>query len=302
MVEPQLGMSMDQLVETARLAEELRFGYFFRSDHILPTNDKRGMASPECWTSLGAIAASTKQVKFGPLVTPIGFRSPALLARMACTLHSFSGGRLQLSVGAGWYEAEYRAHGFPFPDFRTRRDQFREALHIITAMVHDGEVDFDGKFFSAHTDCYPRPYGDLHIIVGARTKSLVKLAGTMADEWNSFSLPTEVYQGLREVLTASADGRKVEVSTMTPYMVGKTQSDLEASARLQAAKLGQPLSPTEVLQRLRNRNAPCGTAEDFVEKVREIHDSGVQRIYFQTLVPENRSMVELLRDTLAPGV
>src|SRR5215472_15751261 len=116
MLEPQLGMSMDQLVGAAKTAEDLGFGYLFRSDHILPTNDSHGIDSPECWTSLGAVAVATKRIKFGPMVTPIGFRNPALLAKMACTLHSYSQGRLQMAVGAGWYEAEYLAHGFPFPD------------------------------------------------------------------------------------------------------------------------------------------------------------------------------------------
>jgi len=298
MLEPQLGMTMEQLVGTAKLAEKLGFGYLFRSDHVLPTNDRRGMDSPECWTSLGVIAASTSRIKFGPLVSPVGFRNPALLAKMACTLHSFSKGRLQLSIGAGWYEAEYRAHGFPFPDFKGRLAQFREALDIITAMVREGKVDYDGKFFSAHTDCYPRPDGRLHLVVGARTKSLVRLAGMKADEWNFFNLPAEVYQELWGVLKAAAEGREVGVSLMAPYIVGKRESDLEASAKLQASKLGQSLSPKEVLERLRGRNAPCGTVDDFVDQIRGILDSGVQRIYFQTLVPENTDMIELLADIL----
>ncbi len=298
MLEPQLGMSMGQLVGTAKLAEDLGFGYVFRSDHVIPTNDKRGLDSPECWTSLGVIAEATRRISFGPLVSPIGFRNPALLAKMACTLHSHTKGRLQLAIGAGWYEAEYRAYGYPFPDFKGRLAQFREALDIITAMAREGRVDYDGKFFSAHTDCYPRPEGQLHLIIGARTKSLVRLAGTKADEWNFFNLPVEVFQELWGVLNASAQGRQVEVSLMTPYMVGKNQSDLEASAKIQVSKLGQAYSPSELLERLHARNAPCGTVDDFVEQVRGILDSGVQKIYFQTLVPENKTMVELLADTL----
>jgi alkanesulfonate monooxygenase SsuD/methylene tetrahydromethanopterin reductase-like flavin-dependent oxidoreductase (luciferase family) len=302
MLEPQLGMSMDQLVKTSRLAEELGFGYLFRSDHLLPTNDKRGIDSPECWTSLGAIAASTSKLRFGPLVSPIGFRNPALLAKMACTLHSYSKGRLQLAIGAGWYESEYRSHGYSFPGFSERLAQFREALEIITALVREGRADIDGKYFSAHTDCYPRPHGDLHLIIGARTKSLVRLAGRRADEWNFFNLGDEPYQELWGVLNPAAEGRKVEVSMMTPYLIAKNQSELEASAKLQASKLGQSLSPKEVVERLNARRAPCGTVSDFVEQVRGVVESGVQKVYFQTLVPENIGMIELLADTLKRGV
>ncbi|MDA4127138.1 MAG: LLM class flavin-dependent oxidoreductase [Thaumarchaeota archaeon] len=298
MLEPQLGMSMDQLVGSARLAEELSFGYLYRSDHILPTDDRRGIDSPECWTSLGAVAASTSKIKFGPLVSPVGFRNPALLAKMACTLHSYSRGRLQLAIGAGWYEPEYRAHGFPFPDLKERVAQFDEALEIITALVRAGRADFDGKFFSAHTDCYPRPDGHLHIIVGARTKPLVRIAAKRVDEWNFFHLPPEDFNELRGVLDASRGDKKVEVSEMGPFMIGRNQSELEANAKLHASKMGQDIAPQEVLKRLNARGAPCGTVEDFTEQVRTINDSGVQKIYFQTLAPENKPMLELLADTL----
>jgi alkanesulfonate monooxygenase SsuD/methylene tetrahydromethanopterin reductase-like flavin-dependent oxidoreductase (luciferase family) len=299
MLEPQLGMSMEQLVGSAKLAEELGFGYIFRSDHILPTDDRRGIDSPECWTSLGVVAASTNKIKFGPLVSPIGFRNPALLAKMACTLHSYSRGRLQLAIGAGWYEPEYKAHGFPFPNFRERVAQFSEALEIINDLVEAGRADFDGKYFSAHTDCHPRPVGHLQMIVGARTKPLVRLAAKKADEWNFFHLPSDLSVELRRVLESSRGERKVEVSEMGPFLIGRSNSELEANARLHASKMGQSVSPQEVLKRLAARGAPCGTVEEFQDKVREINDSGVNKIYFQTLAPENRSMLELLADSVA---
>ena len=298
MVEPQLGMTMEQLVNTAKQAEELGFGYFYRSDHILPTNNKRGIDSPECWTSLGAVAAATTRVKFGPMVTPIGFRNPALLAKMACTLHSFSHGRLQLAVGAGWYEAEYKAHGYPFPDFRTRVAQFTEALEIINALVNEGRSDFDGKYFSAHTDCLPRPSGHVHTIIGGRTKPVVRLAGRFADEWNFFRMSKEDVAGLKSVLEAASGTRNVEITEMGPYMVARNEEGLERFAKLQAEKLGMDLSSKELLARLRARDAPCGTVEEFVAQLAAKSDSGVRRVYFQTLVPENSEMTELLADTL----
>jgi alkanesulfonate monooxygenase SsuD/methylene tetrahydromethanopterin reductase-like flavin-dependent oxidoreductase (luciferase family) len=297
MLEPQLGMSMDQLVDLSRKVEELGFGYVFRSDHILPTSEMRGIDSPECWTSLGTIAASTSRIKLGPLVSPIGFRNPALLAKMACTLHSYSKGRLQLGVGAGWYEPEYTAHGYPFPDFKGRLAQFREALAIMKAMIRVGRVDFDGNFFSAHTDCYPRPYGNLHLIVGASAKSLVALAGREADEWNYFHLPDDKSRTLKEAFEGASSGRHVEISEMTPYMIAKNESELQVYAELQAAKFGHE-SPQDVLRRLRERRAPCGMSDEFVERLRGMCDAGVKKVYFQTLVPENTAMVELLADTL----
>jgi alkanesulfonate monooxygenase SsuD/methylene tetrahydromethanopterin reductase-like flavin-dependent oxidoreductase (luciferase family) len=301
MLEPQLGMSMDQLVGSARQAEELGFGYFFRSDHLLPTNDRRGIASPECWTSLGAVAASTSRIKFGPMVTPIGFRNPALLAKMACTLHSFSHGRLQLAVGAGWYEAEYRAHGYPFPDFKTRIAQFREALEIVTALINTGRADYDGKYFSAHTDCLPTPDGHVHLIIGGRTKRVVRLAGRLADEWNFVRMSGGDLDDLGLVLQEAAAGRKVEVTEMSPYMIARTQEKLEDYAKLQATKLGMSTAPKEILARLRARGAPCGTVDEVSDQLMARRESGVGGMYFQTLVPENTAMTELLVDTLKAG-
>ena len=298
MVEPQLGMTMDGLIEIARKAEELGFGYIFRSDHLLPTDERRGLDSPECWTSLGVLAASTRRIKFGPMVSPIGFRNPAILAKMACTIHSASHGRLQLGVGAGWYAAEYEAHGFPFPDFRTRIAQFAEALAIVSEMVNRGRVDFTGAYFSAHADCLPRPAGRMHLIVGGRTKPVVRLAGKFADEWNTFRISAPDLSGLRRLLQDSAGGRSLEVTEMGPYLVAESETKLEKYAALHAAALGQSESPGEIISRMKRRGAPCGTVQEFVDQLRLREDSGFKRVYFQTLAPRNTEMVELLADTL----
>jgi alkanesulfonate monooxygenase SsuD/methylene tetrahydromethanopterin reductase-like flavin-dependent oxidoreductase (luciferase family) len=298
MVEPQLGMSMDGLVGIANKAEALGFGYFFRSDHVLPTDERRGMDSPECWASLGILAASTSRIRFGPLVSPIGFRNPALLAKMACTIHSASHGRLQLGVGAGWYEAEYTAHGYPFPGFRVRIAQFAEALEIISAMVNQGKVDFDGNYFSAHTDCLPRPEGHMRMIIGGRTRAVVRLAARFADEWNTFRSSSADLAGLVAVLRENSGGRAVELTEMGPYLIAENRSRLEEYAALQASLLGQKASAAEVIARMKARGAPCGTVQDFVDQLRLKADAGFKRVYFQTLAPQNTAMIELLADTL----
>jgi alkanesulfonate monooxygenase SsuD/methylene tetrahydromethanopterin reductase-like flavin-dependent oxidoreductase (luciferase family) len=298
MLEPQFGMTVRQLVETAKQAESLGFGYLFRSDHLLPTDDSRGKDSPECWTSLGAVAAETTTIKFGPMVTPLGFRNPALLARMACTLHSFSGGRLQLAVGAGWYEPEYRAHGYEFPPFAVRRKEFEEGLSILLSMVRDGKVDFDGKYFSVHTDCLPRPAGRMHVIVGTKASSLVRLAAKYADEWNFFACPIEVYRERRRLLEEVAEGRKVVVSRMGPFLIGESRSQLVENARKQLQKFGRSERPEAFIDRISAAGAPCGTPDEFARQVGSLIDEGVERFYFQTLVPENTAMTEMLAQTL----
>ena len=285
-------------MEIAKKAEELGFGYFFRSDHLLPTDERRGIDSPECWTSLGVLSASTRRIRFGPLVSPIGFRNPALLARMACTVHSASGGRLHLVVGAGWHEGEYLAHGYPLPTFRNRVAQFADALEIIRAMVNDGRVDYEGAHFSAHTDCLPRPNGHMHMIVGGRTRPVVRLAAKFADEWNTFRASSSDLGGLQALLDENSGGRSIEVTEMGPYLIAQSQSKLEEYAALQSSTLGQKTSARDVISRMRARGAPCGTVQEFVDQLRLKADSGFKRVYFQTLVTKNAAMVELLADTL----
>jgi len=298
MLEPQFGMTVQQLVRTAVESETLGFGYVFRSDHLLPTDDSRGTDSPECWTSLGAIAASTKSIKFGPMVTPLGFRNPALLARMACTLHSYSGGRLQLAVGAGWYESEYKAHGYDFPAFDVRSKQFEEGLTILLSMVREGRVDFQGKYFSAHTDCLPRPSGRMHIIVGTKAKGLVRFAARFVDEWNFFACPIEVYRERRKLLDETAGERKVIVSQMGPFMIGESRKQLIENAKMQLGKFRRQEGAEAFLNRISKAGVPCGTPAEFAQQVGKLLDEGVERFYFQTLVPENSGMTDLLAQTL----
>ena len=163
------------IVDWAVSAEKDGYGYVFRGDHIASMEPESKVERPECWVTLGAIAASTHRVKFGPLVTPIGFRNPALLARMACTLHSYSSGRLILGLGAGWLKEEYIEHGMPFPPAKTRVNQLSEALQIIRPLTMGKRIDFDGKYYSAHLEVYPKPHdGIIHLIGGGSQPQLFR--------------------------------------------------------------------------------------------------------------------------------
>jgi len=273
----------------------------FRSDHLLPTDeleDEVGVATPECWTSLDIVAASTKTLKFGPMVTPIGFRNPALLAKMACTLDSYAGGRLQLGVGAGWFRKEYKAFGYRFPSFEIRKRQFDEALRIILPLVREGKVDFQGDYFSAHTECLPRPARRIPVIIGARAKSLVVIAAQRADEWNFFTESPNTYLTRKAMFEEASQGRRVTVSESGPFMIGKTVGELESNAQRQLSKFGQRVRVGDFLKKLKSRGASCGTVDEFTECLNNKVDSGVKKFYFQTITPENSRMNELLADTL----
>ncbi len=299
MLEPQFGMTVGEIVEWAKYAEKSGYGYVFRSDHLLPTTrTEEIMDSPECWVTMGALAVSTKTVKFGPLVSPIGFRNPALLAHMACTLDSFTGGRLVLGVGAGWFEEEYAAHGYDFPRFQVRKDQFAEAIRIIRPLTEGSRVDFQGKYYAAHT-CLPKPKDKVHLIIGGRNQEVVKIAASYADEWNdsTYDSTPDAIRKLTGLLDSKKTGRKIEISRMGSFIIGENQKDLELRIAHRSKLTGTSLTA----EKLKERGVLCGKPDEFVSQLNAVIEAGVQKFYFQVLNPEDKEMIDLLTDTLRNG-
>ena len=282
------------------IRRESGFGYILRSDYLMPTGVLReeDRPSPECWVTLGAVAASTRRVAFGPLVTPVGFRNPALLARMACTLHSFSDGRLLLGFGAGWFRDEYLANGYEFPPFRDRFEQLLEALKILRPLTEGRRVDFQGKYFAAHTECLPRPKGKVHLIIGGRTTKVVEAAAQMADEWNIFGPTLDLYRRLRRVFDSNSAGREVQVSQMGTFLIGENTRELKENASRHAKLFGIAGGADAAFELFRGRGAFIGTVAEFVEQVNERLEAGIQKFYFQILNTQNKVMVNLLTRTL----
>ena len=135
---------------------------------------------------MAGVAAVTSRVEFGPLVACTNFHNPALLAKQAATIDEISGGRFILGLGAGWNETEFRAFGFPYDH---RVDRFEEAFTIIRTLLHDGAIDFDGRFYQAR-DCEllprgPRPAGP-PLLIGSNGPRMLRVTMPYADAWNSW--------------------------------------------------------------------------------------------------------------------
>ena len=144
------------LVSLARLAEDVGIDSLWIPDHLLyRTEGETSRGTAESCTLLAALAAVTNRIELGSFVTCTSFRNPALLAKIADTIDEISDGRLILGLGAGWHEPEYLAYGYPF-DHRVSR--FEEALVIISGLLRDGHIDFEGQYYQAR-DCELRPRG-----------------------------------------------------------------------------------------------------------------------------------------------
>ena len=177
------------LAAMAQLAEGMGFDSVWFVDHLI----YQGIATEleqqglwECWTILAGLAAVTERVEIGPIVTPTSFRNPALFAKMVDTVEEISDGRVVLGLGAGWLEEEYRAFGYPF-DRRVAR--FEEAFTIINGLLKNGQIDFEGQFYSAR-ECELRPRGPRPngppIMVGSSGPRMLRATLPHVDSWNAW--------------------------------------------------------------------------------------------------------------------
>jgi probable F420-dependent oxidoreductase len=175
-----------ELLDMARAIEANGFDSIWLGEHLLYRWPDRGPRGPwEAWTLMGALAAVTSRVQFGPLVACTGFHNPALLAKQAATIDEIGGGRFVLGLGAGWNETEFRAFGFPFDH---RVDRFEEAFAIIRGLLQDGAIDFEGTYHSAR-DCelMPRPRpGGPPLLIGSNGPRMLRLTVPHVQAWNSW--------------------------------------------------------------------------------------------------------------------
>src|SRR5208282_4952512 len=224
---------------------------------------------------------------FGPLVSPIGFRNPALLARMACNLNDYSHGRLLLGIGAGWYEEEYHAFGYEFPSFRVRYDQFIESLKIIKPLIEGKPVDFHGKYYGAKTRCYPQ----------TKLPLIMRPIAEYADEWNIYAPRIADLQELRRIVDKNKGDRKIQISRMGGFVIAETRDQVEKKiakhAELYKARF-EALKPEEI----RKNGGLCGTVEEITSQVNDLTEAGIEKFYFQILDTEDKEMVDLLTSTL----
>lgn len=235
MIEGQNGLTWDRWQRLARAAEELGFAGLYRSDHYTNANppDKESL---ELWVSLTWLACNSSRLEFGPIVSPLSFREPTMLARMAAAVDDLSGGRLQLGLGAGWQEREHTNFGFELLEVGPRFDRFTEGLDVITGLLRsDTPVSFQGDYYRLHEAILlprpQRPGGPPIIIGGNGPKRTLPLAARYADEWNGVYITparfAELTQELDRLLVAHGRApHAVRRSLMLGMVYGRDEADL----------------------------------------------------------------------------
>jgi F420-dependent oxidoreductase-like protein len=302
--EPQQGASYDQLLAVARCAEEEGFDAFFRSDHYLKMGDVDGRPGPtDAWTTLAGLARDTTRVRLGTLVTSATFRWPGPLAITVAQVDAMSGGRVELGLGAGWFDAEHRAYGIPFPPTGERFERLEEQLAIITGLwtTADGDTfDHDGRHYRVErSPALPKPVQQPHppVIVGgmgaARTP---RLAARFADEFNTpFLQPGDAAAQFRRVReaceVAGRDPASLRYSSAVVMCCGA--DDAEIGRR--AGVIGRDVTELRA-------NGVCGTPAEVVDRLGEWVEAGAEAAYLQILDLADLDHLRLIAREVLPAL
>jgi alkanesulfonate monooxygenase SsuD/methylene tetrahydromethanopterin reductase-like flavin-dependent oxidoreductase (luciferase family) len=282
MVEGQEGVDWAQWLALGRATEAAGLEGLFRSDHYRSIVRGEPAGSLDAWAVLAALAASTERIRLGTMVSPVTFRPAAVLAKNVVTVDHVSNGRVELGIGAGWYEAEHETYGFPFGTTRARLDELDRQLAEITRQFTDAR---DIRPLPVQL---PRP----PIIVGGRARPrTVSAAIGFADEYNTVFPSVEEARERRRILTDAAReaGREpLRFSMMIGCVVGRDRSEADDRIAAWRALTGEEGSP-----------GIAGTIDEVAEELRRYEAVGVERAMLQHLVHEDVEMVAVLGELAA---
>jgi F420-dependent oxidoreductase-like protein len=298
--EPQQGATYGTLLAVARRAEALGFGAFFRSDHYLVMGGGSGLPGPtDAWITLAGLARDTSTIRLGTLVSPVTFRSPGLLAISVAQVDEMSGGRVELGIGAGWYEAEHRAYSFDFPSLGGRFDSLTDQLAIIDGMWRTpvGETfSYTGRVHSVvDSPALPKPsQARLPIVMGGGGRDKTpRLAARYASEFNLPFAPVEAFSRQRERVRSACDdiGRTDALTFSAALVVCAGSTEAEVVRRAEA--IGR--QPDEL-----RKNGAAGTPKEVAETILRYHEAGASRVYLQVLDLADLDHLDLIAAEVAP--
>lgn len=298
--EPQQGASYDTLLSVARRAETLGFGAFFRSDHYLKMGSASGLPGPtDAWITLAGLARDTSTIRLGTLVSPVTFRSPGLLAISVAQVDAMSGGRVELGLGAGWYEAEHTAYAFDFPTLGARFDSLTDQLAIVDGLWRTpmGETfTYHGTVHSVvDSPALPKPVQQpVPIVIGGGGRHRTpRLAAQYAAEFNTPFVPLEFFTAQCDRVRAACDAigrtRPMVYSAALVVCVGAD----EAEVARRAAAIGREADELRT-------NGAAGTPEEAAATIRRWRDAGAERIYLQVLDLADLDHLDLIATEVVP--
>jgi F420-dependent oxidoreductase-like protein len=300
-VEPQQGTTYPQQLEAARVTEEAGFDAFFRSDHYLAMAGD-GLPGPtDAWVTLAALARETTRIRLGTLVSSATFRWPGVLAISVAQVDAMSDGRVELGLGAGWFEEEHTAYGIPFPALGERFERLEEQLTILKGLwaTPVGEkYAFTGRHYAlVDSPALPKPLQQPHpplIVGGAGTRRTPRLAATFADEFNvPFHRVEDTAAQFARVRAACADIDRDPASVVFSATQVVCCGADEAEVARRAAAIGREVDELRT-------NGAAGTPDEVTERLQEFGAAGAETVYLQVLDISDLDHLRLLSERVLP--
>ncbi len=311
MIEGQEGLTWDRWRRIAETVEAGGFESLWRSDHLFSLYDVPTRPGLDTWTSLAYLAATTRRIRFGPLVCPITFHHPSILARQAAAVDVLSRGRLELGVGAGWHDREHQAFGIPYPRVGERIRRLDEGVRVIRALWADGPVNFDGRYYRLDGAVgWPKPVQRprIPLVIGGKGPRLLEVVAKHADEWNcGGSRPPADVRARTEVLLAACDRvgrdpRSIRRSWMGGFLIGESGAVLERRARaIQEYVPPRAATPTAALPDvLRREGWLVGSPAEIVTQMRALIAEGIERFMLQHYDQEDLDALHMVAEQVLP--
>lgn len=301
--EPQEGATYGELARLAHATEAAGFAGFFRSDHFMTIDREGGLPGPtDSWVTLAGLAVETERIRLGTLMTSATFRLPGPLAIAVAEVDQISQGRLDLGIGAGWYAAEHRAYGIPFPDAASRFERLEEQLTILTglwATPLGATFSFAGRHYQLdESPALPKPFqrpGPPILMGGMGKLRTPALAARFADEFNvpfvSLSAAAAQFEVVRQACRLQGrDPEQIRFSAALTVCCGRDQAEV----RHRAGAIGQDLDQLGEI-------GAAGTPAQVIQRIAEYGSLGCDRIYLQYLHPADLDHLELLASEVLPA-
>jgi F420-dependent oxidoreductase-like protein len=310
MIEGQEGVSWEQWLNLALACEEHGFEGLFRSDHYLSFGHPAERGTLDAWTTLSALAARTDRIRLGTLVSPVTFRHPSVLAKSVVTVDHVSAGRVEVGMGAGWFEREHRAYGFPFETKADRISMLAEQLEVVHRLLgrDEDEVTFEGRHYRLKgCPALPKPIQEPHpplIMGGEAGPRSARLAARWADEYNvNGKTPREVAEARQRLLAAweeeGRDPAAFRFSLMTGMVVGGDQEGLLNAAFRLMDRRGESGDPARFLEQM-DHSWIRGIPGQVLERLAEYAAAGIDRVMLQHLVHEDLDTIALVGAEVIP--
>lgn len=306
----QSAYTYDELSSVWSKSEELGFDSAWLHDHFLSVSLVGDRASDPCleaYTTLAALARDTKRLRLGVMVTCVGYRNPAHLAKMGATIDHISKGRFVMGIGAGWHKDEYAAYGYDFPAPPDRLGQLKEALKILRMMWTEADPSYAGRHFTiTKAACNPKPVqANLPIWVGiARgTRTLPRYAVEFADGLNTIAEPKlcrRIIERAEETRKEMKRDRREVTYSAQPILLAGTPSEVEEIVKKEGKRMG--MSPDGYRKKLGENGCIIGTPEHCAEELRAYARAGVDCLI--PIIVGDRLLwpLETFKDKLVPLV